>query len=68
MGKELRIYRRHGLEFGGGLAVSNVEHRAILAAVERGDRLDAGTELERHIQNGRDRFIRAMSADRASWC
>lgn len=62
MGKEMRIYRRHGLEFGGGLAVSNVEHRAILGAMERGDREAAGMELEKHIQNGRDRFIRAMSA------
>lgn len=62
MGKEMRIYRRHGLEFGGGLAVSNVEHRAILAAMERGDREAAGIELEKHIKNGRDRFIRAMSA------
>jgi DNA-binding GntR family transcriptional regulator len=62
MGKEMRIYRRHGLEFGGGLAVSNVEHRAILAAMERGDRETAGIELEKHIRNGRDRFIRAMSA------
>jgi DNA-binding GntR family transcriptional regulator len=62
MGKELRIYRRHGLAFGGGLAVSNVEHRAILAAIEQGDRVTAGGELEKHIQNGRDRFIRAMSA------
>jgi DNA-binding GntR family transcriptional regulator len=62
MGKEMRIYRRHGLEFGGGLAVSNVEHRAILAAMDRGDRETAGMELEKHIRNGRDRFIRAMSA------
>jgi DNA-binding GntR family transcriptional regulator len=62
MGKEMRIYRRHGLEFGGGLAVSNLEHCAILAAIERGDRQAAGIELEKHIQNGRDRFIRAMSA------
>jgi DNA-binding GntR family transcriptional regulator len=62
MGKEMRIYRRHGLAFGGGLAVSNVEHRAILAAIERGDRQAAGAELEQHIRNGRDRFIRAMSA------
>lgn len=62
MGKEMRIYRRHGLAFGGGLAVSNVEHRAILAAMERGDRETAGLELEKHIRNGRDRFIRAMSA------
>ena len=62
MGKELRTYRRHGLAFGGGLAVSNVEHRAVLAAIESGDREAAGAELEKHIQNGRDRFIRAMSA------
>lgn len=62
MGKEMRLYRRHGLEFGGGLAVSNVEHRAILAAIERGDREGAGAEVEKHIKNGRDRFIRAMSA------
>jgi DNA-binding GntR family transcriptional regulator len=62
MGKELRIYRRHGLAFGGGLAVSNIEHRAILAAVEQGDCATAGRELEKHILNGRDRFIRAMSA------
>ena len=62
MGKELRIYRRHGLAFGGGLAVSNIEHRAILAAVEQGDCANAGRELEKHILNGRDRFIRAMSA------
>ena len=62
MGKEMRLYRRHGLEFGGGLAVSNVEHRAILAAMERGDRETAGGEVEKHIKNGRDRFIRAMSA------
>jgi DNA-binding GntR family transcriptional regulator len=62
MGKELRIYRRHGLAFGGGLAVSNVEHRAIFSAIERGDCEAAGAELEKHIQNGRDRFMRAMSA------
>jgi DNA-binding GntR family transcriptional regulator len=62
MGKQLRIYRRHGLEFGGGLAVSNVEHRSILAAIERGDCEAAGHEVEKHIENGRDRFIRAMTA------
>jgi DNA-binding GntR family transcriptional regulator len=62
MGKQLRVYRRHGLEFGGGLAVSNVEHRAILAAIVRGDCEAAGHEVEQHIENGRDRFIRAMTA------
>jgi DNA-binding GntR family transcriptional regulator len=62
MGKELRIYRQHGLAFGGGLAMSNIEHRTILDAIERGDCAAAGRELEKHILNGRDRFIRAMSA------
>jgi DNA-binding GntR family transcriptional regulator len=62
MGKQLRVYRRHGLAFGGGLAVSNVEHRAILAAIVRGDCEAAGREVEQHIENGRDRFIRAMTA------
>jgi DNA-binding GntR family transcriptional regulator len=62
MGKELRLYRRHGLAHGGGLAVSNGEHRALLAAIERGDCDAAGQLLAKHIENGRDRFIRAMSA------
>lgn len=62
MGKELRIYRRHGLAHGGGLLVSNQEHRVIVAAIESGDHEEAGSQLERHIQGGRDRFLRAMSA------
>ncbi len=62
MGKELRLYRRHGLAFGGGLRVSNREHRDIVEALEHGDRARAGTMLERHIEGGRDRFLRAMAA------
>ncbi|HET8727417.1 MAG TPA: GntR family transcriptional regulator [Alphaproteobacteria bacterium] len=59
---EMRIYRRHGLAFGGGLAVSNQEHRAILASIEKGDQEAAGQKLEDHILRGRDRFLRAMAA------
>ncbi len=62
MGKELRIYRRHGLAFGGGLAVSNQEHREILDAIGRGDCEMAGVHLENHIRNGKERFLNAMSA------
>jgi DNA-binding GntR family transcriptional regulator len=62
IGKELRIYRRHGLAHGGGLRVSNREHRSIVEALEQGDCERAGNELERHIAGGRDRFLRAMSA------
>lgn len=62
IGKEMRSYRHHSLAYGGGLAVSNQEHRAILAAIERGDCEQAGLLLFQHIRNGRDRFLRAMSA------
>lgn len=62
LGNELRIYRRHGLAHGGGLLVSNQEHRMILDAIERGDRTEAGSRLAAHIEGGRDRFLRAMSA------
>jgi DNA-binding GntR family transcriptional regulator len=62
MGKELRLYRRHGLAFGGGLLISNQEHRVIVAAIAEGDCERAGRELRRHIEGGRDRFLRAMSA------
>ena len=61
LGKELRIYRRHGLAFGGGLKVSNSEHRTLVAAIERGDTAAAGAEFEDHIVKGRDRFVRAMT-------
>jgi DNA-binding GntR family transcriptional regulator len=62
LGNELRLYRQHGLAHGGGLLVSNQEHRGILAAIARGDREDAALRLEAHIRGGRERFLRAMSA------
>ncbi|MEC5290864.1 GntR family transcriptional regulator [Aurantimonas sp. C2-6-R+9] len=62
LGKELRIYRRHGLVFGGGLAVSNQEHREIMTAIEQGDCEMAGVHLEKHIRSGKERFLNAMSA------
>jgi DNA-binding GntR family transcriptional regulator len=70
LGGELRIYRQRGVAFG-GLAVSNQEHRELMDSLRRGDARAAGERLERHIANGRDRFIRAsvsrgsVSADRA---
>ena len=62
LGKELRVYRQHGLAHGGGLASSNQEHRQVITAIERGDAALAGQLLCQHIRNGRDRFLRAMSA------
>lgn len=60
MGNELRIYRHKGAAFG-GLAVSNQEHRALVESLAKGDADEAGARLERHVLNGRDRFIRAMT-------
>lgn len=61
LGKELRIYRRHGLAFGGGLAVSNREHREIVSSIQQGDWEIAGMQLEKHIRSGKDRFLNAMN-------
>lgn len=60
MGNELRIYRHKGAAFG-GLAVSNQEHRALVESLATGNSEEAGARLEKHILNGRDRFIRAMT-------
>jgi len=62
MGKELQMYRRHGLAYGGGLNVSNEEHRGILEAIQHGRRHDAASLLEEHVRNGKDRFLRAVRA------
>ena len=61
LGGELRMYRQRGAAFG-GLAVSNNEHKALLACLKRGDARAAGEALEQHIANGRERFIRAYAA------
>lgn len=60
LGKELRIYRRRGLISGGGLAQSNVEHRQIVAALEKRDVALFSRELEQHILSGRDRFLQTF--------
>ena len=57
--KELHLYRRRSLLQGGGLKVSNSEHRRILDALRGGDAAEAGTALEQHIQAGKQRFLAA---------
>ena len=61
LGSELRMYRQRGAAYG-GLAVSNQEHRELFDCLRRGDAPAAGERLERHIANGRDRYIRASVA------
>ncbi len=60
--KELHLYRRRSLLQGGGLSVSNDEHKIILDALRSRDPAAAGAALEQHIQAGKARFL-AASAD-----
>lgn len=49
---ELHTVRRNGLLRGGGLAVSNVEHRAIVDALAARDGAAAGAALRAHVEGG----------------
>jgi DNA-binding GntR family transcriptional regulator len=57
LGKEIRLFRARGLRFGGGLHISNKEHRGILAALRDHNPELAGRLFEQHIAAGRDRFL-----------
>lgn len=61
--KELHLYRHRSLLQGGGLRVSNKEHKAILAALEARDPVRAGAALEDHIRAGMQRFLAATAQD-----
>jgi DNA-binding GntR family transcriptional regulator len=61
--KELHLYRHRSILQGGGLHVSNREHKKILAALEAGDPARAGAALEDHIKAGMQRFLAATAQD-----
>ncbi len=61
--KELHLYRHRSILQGGGLQVSNREHKEILAALEARDPARAGAALEDHIKAGMQRFLAATAQD-----
>ena len=61
--KELHLYRHRSLLQGGGLRVSNAEHKDILAALEARDPARAGAALEGHIKAGLQRFLAAVAQE-----
>ncbi len=61
--KELHLYRHRSILQGGGLRVSNREHKKILAALKAGDPARAGAALEDHIKAGKRRFLAAAAQD-----
>ncbi|HEX4858033.1 MAG TPA: phosphonate utilization associated transcriptional regulator [Usitatibacteraceae bacterium] len=60
--RELHLFRLRGLADGGGLPVSNEEHRAIVTAIEKGNAEKAGKALREHARLSRNRIHRALGA------
>jgi phosphonate utilization transcriptional regulator len=59
--KGLLLFRLRGLQDGGGLAVSNTEHKAVIKAVEARDSARAGNLLRRHAVESRARMHKAAA-------
>jgi phosphonate utilization transcriptional regulator len=59
--KELLLFRLHGLQEGGGFAVSHAEHRAIVEAIAARDPDRAGHALRAHAADSRARMHRAAA-------
>jgi phosphonate utilization transcriptional regulator len=69
--KELLLFRLRGLQDGGGFAVSNTEHKAMIMAIASGDPERAGRQLRAHAASSRARMhkavgVSAMTANRTS--
>jgi phosphonate utilization transcriptional regulator len=57
--KGLLLFRLRGLQDGGGLAVSNTEHKAVMAAIGARDGARAGRLLRQHAVESRARMHKA---------
>jgi phosphonate utilization transcriptional regulator len=60
--KGLLLFRLRGLQDGGGFAVSNIEHKAVVEAIATGDGVRAGRLLRQHAVESRARMHRAAAA------
>jgi phosphonate utilization transcriptional regulator len=59
--KGLLLFRLRGLQDGGGFAVSNTEHKAVVKAIAARDGAGAGTLLRNHAVESRARMHRAAA-------
>lgn len=57
--KGLHLFRARGLMRGGGLEVSNAEHRLVVEAIRAGDALGAFEAAYGHVQAGKARMLKA---------
>ena len=60
--KGLLLFRLRGLQDGGGFAVSNTEHRAVIEAIAARDSATAGRLLRRHAVESRARMHKAAGS------
>ena len=60
--KELLLFRLRGLQDGGGFAVSNTEHKAVVKAIASGDAVRAGQLLRAHAAESRARMHKGAAA------
>jgi DNA-binding GntR family transcriptional regulator len=63
--KGLLLFRLRGLQDGGGFAVSNTEHKAVVEAVAARDCARAGRLLRQHAIESRARMHKAAAATTA---
>jgi phosphonate utilization transcriptional regulator len=61
--KGLLLFRLRGLKDGGGFAVSNSEHKAVVAAIGARDGVLAGQVLRQHASESRARMHRAAAKE-----
>jgi DNA-binding GntR family transcriptional regulator len=66
MVKKLHLFRARSLVQGGGLAVSNREHREIVDALASGDVERAHAACWRHVERAKHRMLAAVESDRAT--
>jgi len=59
--KGLLLFRLRGLQDGGGFAVSNTEHKAVVKAIAAHDGAGAGRLLRNHALESRARMHRAAA-------
>jgi DNA-binding GntR family transcriptional regulator len=61
--KELHLFRARGLLQGGGLAVSNAEHRKIVDALRARSEVASFEVAYQHVQNGKARMLAVDEAE-----
>jgi len=63
--KELHLFRRKGLLQRGSMAISNAEHRQIVAAIADRDPIAAGVSMKSHVLAAKQRLLAAVEAEQA---